>query len=178
MCPYALPGRRNQGLSGNDSSVSFKVLQKRIEGIQQNDSLPAISITGGISNSNRSFSNPLFDNRELLETDATLREENEQTNYLKPTSLNSPLPKVESSSSIKSIRSNKSFKSLLGLNKASFETPMVDFMVDIGKEASNWDTLEGKIKDEETNNEQFAEMCATSDKNMGKVYKYLSIIFT
>ena len=172
-----LLGERSQGLNPSDSasSLTFKELQKRIEGAQEKGSLAAVSVSGGVPISNQSFSNPLFDNRELFPTDATLREQNEQTKYLSPTSLH-PLPKVASSSSIKSVKSNKSFKSLLGLGKASPETPMVDFMVDIGKEAAKDDTLEGELPVDEISSQTFPEAYGMSVTSMGKTYKCLLTI--
>ena len=54
-----------------------------------------------------------------------------------------PIAKTSSASSMKSIKSSKSLKSLLGLNKeAEVETQMIDVSVDIGMEASKFDTFD------------------------------------
>ena len=147
------------------SSVSFKALQKHIEGVPETTAPARNSNMGFVSASNRSFDNPLFDNNQLPENNSYSTRERELNKNAQP-SLLSPLPKSTSGASIRSIRSTKSFKSLLGFSReVSAENPMVDISVDIGMEASKFDPLGAESKVEPQ-----SEETAQEAKEKGKEY--------
>ena len=98
----------------------------------------------------RSFDNPLFGANENLQNDTSLA----KTSALQPNHLDvnllTPVQKSSSNPSIKSNKSAKSLKSLLGFNKDTVvESPMLDLSVDIGKEASKFDSFD--FQDPESN---------------------------
>ena len=151
------------------SSVSFKALQKHIEGVPETTAPATNSNVGFVSASNRSFDNPLFDNNQLPENNSYATREKELN---KNPSLLSPLPKSTSGASIRSIRSTKSFKSLLGFSReVSAENPMVDISVDIGMEASKFDPLgaENKVNPQ-------SEETAQEGKEKGKEHLKVKLV--
>ena len=80
---------------------------------------------------------------ENLQSDTTLAKTSAvQPNHL-DVNLLTPVQKSSSNPSIKSNKSTKSLKSLLGFNKDTVvESPMLDLSVDIGKEASKFDSFD------------------------------------
>ena len=80
---------------------------------------------------------------ENLQSDTTLAKTSAvQPNHL-DVNLLTPVQKSSSNPSIKSNKSTKSLKSLLGFNKDTvIESPMLDLSVDIGKEASKFDSFD------------------------------------
>ena len=134
----------DSGIKESGSSLSFKALQGRIEGVQINNKNEAnLQIHHGPRKlENRSFNNPMFGVNENLQSDTTLAKPSAvQPNHL-DVNLLTPVQKSSSNPSIKSNKSTKSLKSLLGFNKDTVvESPMLDLSVDIGKEASKFDSF-------------------------------------
>ena len=98
---------------------------------------------------NRSFDNPMFGmNQNPKEESSITKTAAMQQNQLDANLLN-PLHKSTSNPSIKSNKSTKSFKSLLGFGKdTAYENPMVDLSVDIGSEASKFDPFDFQVPEE------------------------------
>ena len=92
---------------------------------------------------NRSFDNPMFGMTQSPKEDSSMTKTAVlQQNQLDANLLNA-LHKSTSNPSIKSNKSTKSFKSLLGFGKDNaYENPMVDLSVDIGSEASKFDPFD------------------------------------
>ena len=154
------------------SSVSFKALQKHIEGVPETTAPATNSNVGFVSASNRSFDNPLFDNNQLPENNSSYSIREKELNKNPQPSLLSSLPKSTSGASIRSIRSTKSFKSLLGFSReVSAENPMVDISVDIGMEASKFDPLGAENKVEPQ-----SEEAAQEAKEKGKEYLKVKLV--
>ena len=98
---------------------------------------------------NRSFDNPMFGMTQNPKEDSNMiKTATMQQNQLDVNLLN-PLHKSTSNPSIKSNKSTKSFKSLLGFGKdTAYENPMVDLSVDIGSEASKFDPFDFQVPEE------------------------------
>ena len=98
---------------------------------------------------NRSFDNPMFGMTQNPKEDSNMiKTATMQQNQLDDNLLN-PLHKSTSNPSIKSNKSTKSFKSLLGFGKdTAYENPMVDLSVDIGSEASKFDPFDFQVPEE------------------------------
>ena len=110
--------------------------------------------TGTRPTLNRSFDNPLFGATPNVKDPLSPTNAAVTQNQLEPNLLN-PIHKSNSSASIKSNRSTKSFKSLLGLNKDTIaEKPMVDLSIDIGMEASKLDPFDFQVPPENKVGEQ------------------------
>ena len=137
---------QDEGNKESGSSLSFKALQSRIEGVQFNkkEIVPQMN-TSTQPTMSRSFDNPLFGaTSNVKEASSPSRAAGTQ-NQLEPNLLN-PIHKSSSNPSIKSNKSTKSFKSLLGLNKDTItENPMVDLSIDIGMEASKFDPFDFQV---------------------------------
>ena len=98
---------------------------------------------------NRSFDNPMFGMTQNPKEDSNMiKTATMQQNQLDDNLLN-PLHKSTSNPSIKSNKSTKSFKSLLGFGKdTAYENAMVDLSVDIGSEASKFDPFDFQVPEE------------------------------